>query len=177
MRKVMLLVATSALLGFCQEAPQSAEPQAPKSYVWIKEGADKCDPFMQEVAAFLEKNDHFYLATVEGESARVRPIKYTLVADNRLLFVTSVKKEMYGQLQKNPNVELSRTAEDKSAYLRYKGKAVLCDDAAVKAKFAELQPAMAKKFGADMALFIVEPEMIGIFPMKGGKAKTKVFTK
>jgi uncharacterized pyridoxamine 5'-phosphate oxidase family protein len=113
---------------------------------------------------------------VEGESARVRPIKYTLVADNRLLFVTSVKKEMY-EIAEKPNVELSRTAEVKSAYLRYKGKAVLCDDAAVKAKFAELQPAMAKKFGADRALFIVEPEMIGIFPMKGGKAKTKVFTK
>lgn len=177
MRKVMLLALTSALVGFCQEAPKPAEPLTPKSYVWVKDAADKSDLFMQEVAAFLEKNDHFYLATVEGNSARVRPIKYTLVMDNKLLFVTSVKKEMVAQLQKNPNVELSRTAEDKSAYLRYKGKAVLCDDAAVKAKFAELQPAMAKKFGADMALYFVEPEMIGIFPMKGGQAKTKVFAK
>lgn len=177
MRKMLLLALSSALVGYAQEASKPAEPQAPKSYVWVKESADKSDLFMQEVAAFLEKNDHFYLATVEGESARVRPIKYTLVADNKLLFVTSVKKEMVAQLQKNPNVELSRTAEDKSAYLRYKGKAVLCDDPAVKAKFAELQPSMAKKFGADMALFFVEPQMIGIFPMKGGQPKTKVFTK
>lgn len=177
MRKVMLLALTSALVGFCQEAPKPAESLTPKSYVWVKETADKSDLFMQEVAAFLEKNDHFYLATVEGESARVRPLKFTLVMDNKLLFVTSVKKEMVAQIKKNPNVELSRTAEDRSAYLRYKGKAVLCDDAAVKAKFAELQPSMAKKFGADMALYFVEPEMIGIFPMKGGQPKTKVFAK
>lgn len=177
MRKVMLLALTSALVGFCQEAPKPAEPLTPKSYVWVKETAEKSDLFMQEVAAFLEKNDHFYLATVEGESARVRPIKFTMVMDNKLLFVTSVKKEMVAQLKKNPNVELSRTAEDRSAYLRYKGKAVLCDDPAVKAKFAELQPSMAKKFGADIALFFVEPEMIGIFPMKGGQPKTKVFSK
>lgn len=177
MFKGMVLALASALVGFCQEAPKAAEPQAPKSYVWVNESPEKSDLFMQEVAAFLEKSDHFYLATVEGESARVRPIKYTLVADNKLLFVTSVKKEMYAQLQKNPNVELSRTAEDKSAYLRYKGKAVLCDDAAVKAKFAELQPSMAKKFGADLALYFVEPAMVGIFPMKGGQPKTKIFSK
>ena len=177
MRKLMLLAVTSALVGFGQDAPKPAESQVPKSYVWAKETADKSDLFMQEVAAFLEKSDHFYLATVDGDCARVRPIKYTLVMDNKLLFVTSVKKEMVAQLRKNPKVELSRTAEDRSAYLRYKGKAVLCDDAAVKAKFAELQPSMAKKFGADMALYFVEPEMIGIFPMKGGQPKTKVFTK
>ena len=91
--------------------------------------------------------------------------------------MTSKKKEMHAQLLANPSVELSRTAEDKSAYIRYKGKAVLCADADVKAKFVELQASMAKKFGDDMALFFVEPEMVGIFPMKGGQPKTKVFTK
>jgi len=179
MRKMMLLAVVSALTGFCQEAPKPAESQsqAVKSYVWVKESPDKNDLFMQEVAAFLEKNEHFYLATVDGQGARVRPIKYTLIADNKLLFVTSAKKEMYGQLVKNPSVELSRTATDNSAYLRYKGKAVLCADADVKAKLLEAQPSFGKKFGEDLALFFVEPEMIGIFPMKGGQAKTKVFTK
>jgi uncharacterized pyridoxamine 5'-phosphate oxidase family protein len=178
MRKMVMLVsALSAAVGFCQEAPKPAEPQALKSYVWVKEAPDKSDLFMQDVAAFFEKNDYFYLATVDGQGARVRPIRYTVVADNKLLVATSTKKEMYGQLVKSPCVELSRTAKDDSAYIRYKGKAALCADADVKAKFAELQPSMAKKFGADLALFFVEPEMIGIFPMKGGQAKTKVFTK
>lgn len=179
MRRGMLvgMAAMTAWVAMCQEAAQPAETPPLKSYVWMKDAPDRSDPFLREVAAFLEKNDHFYLATVEGGGARVRPIKYALVADNKLLFVTSAKKEMYGQLLKNPSVELSRTADDKSAYLRYKGQAVLCDDPEVKAKFAELQPALAKKFGADMALFFVEPEMVGLFPMKGGQPKTKVFAK
>lgn len=177
MRKIMVIAALSALAGFCQEAPKPAESQAGKSYVWVKENPGKSDALLQEVAAFLEKAGHFYLATVDGQGARVRPIKYTFIADNKLLFVTSSKKEMYAQLVANPNVELSRTAEDKSAYLRYKGKAVLCADADVKAKLLEAFPNFNKSFGDNIALFFVEPELVGLFPMKGGQAKTKAFTK
>lgn len=177
MRKMMMVAVATALAGFCQEAPKPAATQDVKSYVWVKEGVAKQDMFLQDVAAFLEKEGYFYLATVEADGARVRPIKYVMVADNKLLFVTSAKKEMYPQLVKNPNVELARTAADGSAYLRYKGKAVLCTDADVKAKLAELQPSFSKKFGEDSALFFVEPEMVGLFPMKGGQAKTKIFTK
>jgi len=177
MMKWMMALLVPALAGFCQEAPKPAQPLDTKSYVWVKEDAQKQDVFLQDVAAFLEKNDHFYLATWDGKGARVRPVKYTLIIDNKLLFVTSSKKEMYAQLLANPNVELSRTAEDKSAYLRYKGMAVLCSDAAVKAKLLEAHPSFGKKFGDDLALFFVEPEMVGIFPMKGGQAKTKIFTK
>lgn len=177
MRKAMLLVVVSAAVGWCQEAPKPAETQAGKTYVLVKEAADRQDLFMQEVAAFLEKAGYFYLATVEGDGARVRPIKYTFIIDNRLLFATSSKKEMYAQLLKNPNVELSRTAEDKSAYLRYKGKAALCSDAEIRARLLAAHPSFNKSFGDNLALFFVEPEMVGLFPMKGGQAKTKVFAK
>jgi len=177
MWKRMMVVLVPAMVGFCQDAPKPAGPQESKSYVWVKEGADKQDVFLQDVAEFLEKAGHFYLATCEDGGARVRPIKYTLIMDNKLLFVTSVKKEMYQQLIKNPKVELSRTAADASAYLRYKGKAVLSTDAEVKAKLLAEHASFGKKFGEDMALFFVEPEMVGIFPMKGGQAKTKIFTK
>lgn len=178
MRKlVVMLLLVPALAGFCQDAAKPAEPQAVASYVWVNQNAEKLDVFMQDVATFFEKNDYFYLATSDDQGARVRPIRYTMVADNKLLFVTSSKKEMHAQLLKNPNVELSRTAKDDSAYIRYKGKAVVEADPKVKAKMAELQPAMSKKFGDDMVIFAVEPEQVGIFPMKGGQAKTKIFTK
>lgn len=176
-KRMVLLLLVPALSGFCQDAAKPAKPQAVASYVWVNQNAEKLDVFMQDVAQFFEKNDHFYLATVDGQGARVRPIKYTMVADNKLLFVTSAKKEMHGQLLKNPSVELSRTASDGSAYIRYKGKAVVENDPKVKAKMLELQPSFGKKFGADMVIFAVEPEQIGIFPMKGGQAKTKIFTK
>ena len=178
MRRLLMVLALPAAVGFCQEAaPKPAETQDVKSYVQVKDGADKQDVFMQDVAAFLEKAGHFYLATCEGDGARVRPLKYTLVVDNKLIFVTSSKKEMYGQLIKSPKIEISRTAPDGSAYLRYKGLAVLCMDEDVKAKVLEAFPFFGKNFKEALAIFYVEPEMVGIFPMKGGQAKTKIFTK
>ncbi len=177
MRVLLMTACIACSLAFGQEAANPLEMPALKSYVLLNEGADKQDVFMQDVAAFLEKAGHFYLATCDGEGARVRPLKYTFVMDNKILFATSSKKEMYGQLMKNPKVELSRTADDKSAYLRYKGTAVESKDAAVKAKLLEQHPSFGKKFGENLVLFFVEPEMVGIFPMKGGQAKTKIFTK
>ncbi|NLG02054.1 MAG: hypothetical protein GX565_18160 [Lentisphaerae bacterium] len=162
-----LAVAGVALAGMSEEI---------KSYVLVKEGADKQDVFLQEVAGFLEKAGHFYLATCEQEGARVRPIKYTFVMDNKLVFVTSSQKGMYAQLLKNPKVEISRTAIDGSAYLRYKGTAELCKDEAVKAKIVEAYPFFEKNFKENLVVFAITPEMAGIFPMKGGQAKTKVFS-
>jgi|GEM_PF-915876 len=171
-------VLVPVLAGLGQEEAKPVEEAAPKSYVWVKGDAAQQDMFLQDVAAFLEKSGHFYLATCDMQGgARVRPIKYTFVMDNALLFVTAKKKEMYTQLVANPNVELSRTAADGSAYLRYKGKAVLNGDEAVKAKVLEAFPFFGKNFGDGLAIFLVEPEMVGIFPMKGGQAKTKIFTK
>ena len=162
-----LAVAGVALAGMSEEI---------KSYVLVKEGADKQDVFLQEVAGFLEKAGHFYLATCEQEGARVRPIKYTFVMDNKLVFVTSSQKGMYAQLLKNPKVEISRTAIDGSAYLRYKGTAELCKDEAVKAKIVEAYPFFEKNFKENLVVFAITPEMAGLFPMKGGQAKTKVFS-
>lgn len=177
MRVLFVVALMTCSLAFAQDVAKPGAEASLKSYVWVKDGVDKQDVFMQDVAAFLEKAGHFYLATYDGEAARVRPIKYTLVMDNKILLATSSKKEMYDQLIKHPKVELSRTADDKSAFLRYKGTAVESKDADVKAKFLEQQPSFEKKFGENLALFFVEPEMIGIFPMKGGQAKTKIFTK
>ena len=176
MRGMMVFAAALAAAAACGQVETApVEVQALKSYVWVKESAAKSDPLLKEVAAFFEKNDHFYLATVDGEGARVRPIRNTLIVDNKLVFATTPKKEMYKQLLKNPGVELSRHATDGASFVRFKGKAVLCEDAEVRAKFVELQPDMVKKLGDGLTLFCVEPEMVGIFSMKGEKPKTKSF--
>ena len=177
MCKWMMAVLVPVLVGVCQDAPQPVEPREVKSYVQVKDRADGQDVFMQDVAAFLEKAGYFYLATCEEGGARVRPIKYTFVLDNKLLFVTSSKKEMYGQLIKSPKIEVARTAVDGSAFLRYKGLAVVCTDEAVKAKVLEAFPSFGKNFKDSLVIFFIEPESVGIFPMKGGQAKTKSFTK
>ncbi len=161
-----MIVALTTLAGMGEEI---------KSYAWVKEGVDKQDVFLQDVAAFLEKAGHFYLATCEEDGARVRPIKFTFVIDNKLMFVTSSQKGMYAQLLKNPKVEIARTSVDGSAYLRYKGTAALCKDEEVKAKIVQEFPFFEKNFKEHIAVFAVTPDKVGIFPIKGGQAKTKVF--
>ena len=149
-----------------------------KSYVLLKEGETKRDEFLQDVATFLEKAGHFYLATVDEDGgARVRPIKYTLLIDNKLIFATSEKKELFAHINKNPKVEVSNTAPDGSAFLRYKGTAKLTADAEVRARFLSEFPRFADMYKEGLTFFFIEPEMAGIFPMKGGKPVTKTFTK
>ena len=178
MRHMFLMVLLPVLMGWCQEAPKkTAVPKAAPSYLLVNAGEDARDIFLKEVAAFLAANEHFYLATRESDGARVRPLKATVIIDNKLMFVTSDQKGLFAQLEKYPEVEIARTAIDGSAYLRYKGRAVVEKDAKVKAKLLELYPFFKKKFGEHLAVVAIEPEMVGIFPMKGGQAKTKVFTR
>jgi hypothetical protein len=80
MHKSMVLLALTALAGFCQETPKPADAvQAAKSYVFFKETQAKSDPLLNEMAAFLEKNTVLYLATCDGQSPRVRPVRYTVI--------------------------------------------------------------------------------------------------
>ena len=177
MRKMAMLLLVPALAGFCQETPKPAEVQAAKSYLFVKEAKETSDPLMNEVAAFLEKNTVLYLATCDGQSPRVRPVRYTVIMDNKLVLATSSKKELSQQIAKNPNVEISAATVDGGVFLRYKGKAVTCEDAAIKAKFLEGHPKFQKMFGENLVVYLIEPEMVGIFPLKGGQPKTKTFVK
>ncbi|MDR2850309.1 MAG: pyridoxamine 5'-phosphate oxidase family protein [Verrucomicrobiota bacterium] len=164
---IVLAVLLPVLAGMGEEV---------KSYVLLKDGADKQDVFLQDVAAFLEKAGHFYLATVgEDGGARVRPIKYTLIIDNKLIFATSNTKELFQHIAKNPKVEVSNTLPDGSAFLRYKGTAKLTDDEAVKARFLSAFPKFKDMYKDGLTFFFIEPELAGIFPMKGGKPQTKQF--
>ena len=166
-KAIALAVLLPALAGMGDEG---------KSYVLLKDGADKQDAFLQEVAVFLEKAGHFYLATVDEDGgARVRPIKYTLIIDNKLVFATSSTKELFQHIAKNPKVEVSNTLADGSAYLRYKGTAKQTDDEAVKARFLSEFPRFKDMYKEGLVFFLVEPELAGIFPMKGGTPKTKKF--
>jgi len=179
MHKLTMALALSALAGFCQEAPKPADaaPQAAASYVFFKESKDKSDPLLNEAAAFFEKNSAIYLATCDGQSPRVRPVRYTVIMDNKLVIATSAKKELSQQIEKNPNVEVSSAAADGSVFVRFKGKAVACADAELKAKFVADHPKFQKMFGDNLVVYLIDPERVGIFPVKGGQAKTKTFTK
>ena len=176
MRTLMVSLAVGTLFGFCQERVTAAEAQTAKSYVFVKESQAKSDPMLNDAAAFLEKNNVIFLATYDGQSARVRPVRYTVILDNKLAVASSTKKELSQQIARNPYVEISAVAADGGGFVRFKGKAEVCGDADIKAKFLTDHPKFKKLFGDAFVLYLISPEKVGLFPMKKGcKPETKTY--
>lgn len=78
---------------------------------------------MSKTVDFLHEAKVFYLATVDGEEARVRPINSVIDHNGKIYFETSNKKKMYQQMLKNPNVAVTGMADGK--WIRITGKAVM----------------------------------------------------
>ena len=74
---------------------------------------------MKEVYEFIKKCGTYYLATIEGDQARVRPFGTIDIFEDKLYIQTGKIKEVSKQIQKNPKVELC--AFDGEAWLRVAG--------------------------------------------------------
>lgn len=87
---------------------------------------------MNEVVTFLQENPVQYLATVGRDGkAKCRPFMFCLEQDGRLWFCTNHTKEVYKDMQANPNVEVC-ISSPAFAWLRVSGRAVFEDNRAVK---------------------------------------------
>jgi len=61
---------------------------------------------MKEVYEFLKKCGTYYLATVEGDQARVRPFGTVDIFEDKLYIQTGKSKPCYQQMVANPKVEI-----------------------------------------------------------------------
>lgn len=83
------------------------------------EGAERIDEFLNEAKVF-------FLATVDGDKPKNRPLGFHLLKDGKLYFGVGDFKDVYKQMVKNPYVEIVALVE--TDFLRYYGKAVFEDD-------------------------------------------------
>lgn len=87
---------------------------------------------MKKVVEFLHANPVQYLATVGRDGkAKCRPFMFCFEKEGKLWFCTNTQKEVYKEMQENPEIEIS-VASAEYAWLRLHGKAVFEDNAAVK---------------------------------------------
>ena len=110
---------------------------------------------MSTAFEFLKANPVFHLATVDGTQARVRPFGFTMVRNKALYFCTNNTKDVYKQLIKNPDIEISAMGSD-GTWLRIRGRVAI--DASREAKvqaFAEA-PTLLRIYpkGADDEIFV-----------------------
>ena len=61
---------------------------------------------MKEVYDFLKKCGTYYLATVDGDQARVRPFGTVEIFEDKLYIQTGKSKPCYQQMIANPKVEI-----------------------------------------------------------------------
>ena len=79
---------------------------------------------MSEVSKFLEANPVQYLATVGRDGkAKCRPFMFSFEKDGKLWFNTGNQKDVYKDMQENPEVEISVSSPE-YAWIRLHGKAV-----------------------------------------------------
>lgn len=87
---------------------------------------------MNEVVKFLTENPVQYLATVGRDGkAKCRPFMFCFEKDGKLWFCTNNTKEVYKDMQANPNIEIS-VASAAYAWIRLSGTAVFENNMAVK---------------------------------------------
>ncbi len=77
---------------------------------------------MKEVQEFLKEAGVYYLATIDGDKPRVRPFGTAEMFEDHLYIQTGKSKEVYKQIEKNNNVEISAFKDGK--WIRVEGKLI-----------------------------------------------------
>ncbi len=110
---------------------------------------------MNEVVKFLQENPVQYLATVGRDGkAKCRPFMFAGELDGKLWFCTNIKKDVYGDMQANPDIEIS-VSSPTYAWIRLHGRAVFADDRAAK-ELCMQNPIVQSQYGtADNPIFTV----------------------
>ena len=117
--------------------------------------------FLQEIKDYLAECKVFYLATVDGDNARVRPFGVSEIYNGRLYLMSGKSKDVFKQLVKNPNFELSATKANGAEWIRVSGKLVNDDDVVMKQYILDQNPELKQLYQADdnmAAMYITEGE-------------------
>ena len=111
---------------------------------------------MDTVYDFIKANPVFHIATVDGDKARVRPFGFMMKRNNRLYFCTNKTKEVYKQLEQNPDIEISVMGSDGAAWLRVRGRIEFDETREAKAQAFEESPNLLRIYpkGADDEVFV-----------------------
>ena len=78
---------------------------------------------MSKINDFLCEAGVFFLATVDGDRPRVRPLGAHMEMDGKVIFGIGDFKEVYKQMLANPKVEIVACKQD-GHWMRYSGTAV-----------------------------------------------------
>ena len=102
---------------------------------------------IEKIDEILTKSEEFYLATVDGDKPKVRPLGFHLLVEDRIYFGVGTHKDVYKQMEAKPNVEIA--AWDGEHFLRYYGTKKKKKNQEVIDKAFELMPEIAEAYKAN----------------------------
>ncbi len=111
---------------------------------------------MDNAFEFFKTNRVFFIASCEdGGKARVRPFGFTMKWNDRLYFCTGNMKDVYRQMVKYPDVEISAMGAD-GTWIRVRGRVVMDASREAKAQAFKEAPDLLKIYpgGADNETFV-----------------------
>ncbi len=112
----------------------------------------------EKVLDYLCKAGIFYVATMEGNQPKCRPFSLTMEHDGKVYFGAGTFKDVYKQLQDNPNIEICACTG--RGFLRYYGTAVFNHDPEISQKALEKMPMLKNIYneqtGKRLGMFYLE---------------------
>jgi uncharacterized pyridoxamine 5'-phosphate oxidase family protein len=110
---------------------------------------------MNTAFEFIKTSPVFHIATVDGAKARVRPFGFIMKRNNTLYFCTNKTKDVYKQLQQNPDIEISDMGSN-NTWLRIRGRIAFDESREAKVQVFEQMPDLLRMYpkGADDELFV-----------------------
>ncbi|SDA58704.1 Uncharacterized protein, pyridoxamine 5'-phosphate oxidase (PNPOx-like) family [Butyrivibrio sp. INlla18] len=109
---------------------------------------------MNKIVEAMKATGVFYLATIDGEHSRVRPISAVEDINGEVYFCTGNTKDMYKQIMAHPQVEFSGMNKDGS-WIRVNGTLVRDDSDESRAKMLELEPTLGNMYHVGDGVFEV----------------------
>ena len=92
----------------------------------------------EKIHKFLDEAKVYYLSTIDGDKPRCRPLGVHLHQNDKIYFGVGGYKEVYQQLEKNPNCEL--VALKGVEWIRINGKAIFEKDFVLSEKILSNNP-------------------------------------
>ena len=125
---------------------------------------------MSKINDFLTEAGVFFMATVDGDQPKLRPLGAHFEMDGKLLFGVGDFKDVYKQLIANPKTEIVAAKPD-GHWLRYTGRAVFETDEKYANALLEASPHLKSIYneqtGHKMMMFHLEDATAVVIPMMG----------
>lgn len=106
----------------------------------------------EKVYEYMNKCGVLYLATINNNKPKLRPLGFRMMVDGQIYFLTGTFKQVYNQMIRNNNIEF--LGHNGSEFIRYYGKVIFDEDEdkSLLKKAFEKMPMLEKTYGEDSDL-------------------------